>query len=63
MKISAIFIFSFFSLTSFILAIVSAPKIKDNLILILLFISVTIQISIAVIPKYFILTSQSSNKN
>jgi hypothetical protein len=62
MKISFNFILSFFSLLSLVLAIVMPAHAKDNLILVLLIISMSFQFLIAIIPKYFSLLNNKTNK-
>lgn len=52
MKIGFISILSFFSVTSFLLAVILPPYIEDNLILICLLLSVSIQLLTLIIPKY-----------
>jgi hypothetical protein len=61
MKISFNFILSFFTLISFILAVLMPDKLKDNLILIFLIISIAIQGLIGVVPRYF--TEMGNSKN
>lgn len=60
MKISFNFILTFFTITSFLLAVLMPPVIKDNLIFIFLMISISIQILIAIIPKYLTSISNSN---
>lgn len=53
MKIGSNFILTFFALTSFVLAVVMPAYIQDNFIFILCLVSVSIQLLIAIVPKYF----------
>ncbi len=60
MKISFNLIISFFTIISFLLAVVMPSNIKNNLIFIFLIISISIQILIGIIPKYFTALSNSN---
>jgi hypothetical protein len=53
MKISFSIIMLFFIFISFILAVILPSNLKNNFILISLILSISIQILIAIIPKYF----------
>jgi hypothetical protein len=50
-------------LASFILAIIMPSNLKDNLVFIFLILSISMQILIALIPKYFTAISCSNNQN
>ncbi len=53
MKVSINFVFVFFELISFILAVFMPPYFMDNLFFICFIISFSIQAFILIIPKYF----------
>jgi hypothetical protein len=63
MKISLNFILALFSISSFCLAVAMPPFIKDNLVFVFLVLSISVQLTIAILPSYLISISKPIKQN
>lgn len=60
-KVAITVLSPFFSLISFVIAVILPNKIESNFLLILLLITISIQIMLSIIPEYF--TNTTKNKH